>query len=209
MFGVSAFGQEIVNFVVVSTPSGGPVDNPRSIYIIDDTIEVEVVYTESLPVNIGSPRLEINLVGGSGLKDAPCALSSRQHVLLCTYTVRENDRGNSISIATNALGSHGNLPDYVADSSGGQNTPIDGIRLTIENGGINVSGVTPAVGFVEEDIIEVTLNFFSTSTGSTLPDPNSPTWQSRRHATLAPRLRRDPASRQCRAGDAVPRGRQQ
>ncbi len=183
LFGTAAFAQNITHVYVASTPTGGPLGNPESVYIIDDKIQVDVAYDTSLPVNIGSPWLQISLAGGSGIKEAPCGLdASRQHVLVCTYTVREDDYGDSVEIlnASDTL-QGGNLPSY--DLAGatirGDLSPVDGIGLTIDEGGINIAGVTPAAGFVEEDIIEVTLDFTHPRTTNTPLDADAPSWRHR------------------------------
>ena len=163
LFAASAFGQtatEITTIKFVSKPTGGPSDAPNTVYIIDDKIEVEVVYDEPLLPEIGSPSLEINLGNAPNARTAPCVLGSRPNVLLCTYVVREGDAADSIRVGTGEKLSGGELPDRIYNQPVPHAHYVDGIRLAISD--ITISGARAgfaATGFAATDVIEVTLTF--------------------------------------------------
>ena len=172
--GSAAMAQQSISGVsFVSTPTGGTSANPNSVYIIGDTVEVQVEYAEALAAVTGSPKIRVKLDADPADTDttkdreAACERGSPTTVLVCRYTVKEGDDGDGASVPASAFTVIGNLP-------GGQNTrtattsnAVDGVRLAIDtaaNSGITVALPDSATrpGAKAGEKIEVTIDFAGT-----------------------------------------------
>ena len=158
---------------LTSTPSGGPSTNPKSVYVIGDTIRFAIDYSEDLTGDPGSPTLRFQI--GSQNRAAACAWhSSSRERILCSYVVKEGDgvtevdSNANISVNPNGELIGGNVPDRspppLPDNSV---TAVDGIRLKLNSiavsGGVQSGGAS--IGFNAGSTIGLTLQFGDGTTG--------------------------------------------
>ena len=85
---------------VVSTPSGGTTADPNSVYIIGDTIQIAIDYTDDLSATPGSPTLRFAIATSTPQnRTASCAQGTSKR-LVCSYVVQEGDGDNDTSTTT-------------------------------------------------------------------------------------------------------------
>ena len=153
--------QTIESIRFSSTPGGGPDGAPNTVYIIGNSITVEVEYSADLASGVTGA---LDLTIGSATVAAQCARGTPLDRLVCTHPVAEGDEAapGQLRVGTDAL-SGNDLPSkaYTAGQVTQSTHAVDGIKLGI--GSIAVSG-TSANGFKAGDAIDVTINFVKAGT---------------------------------------------
>ena len=148
---------EITAIAFVSTPTGGPSTDPKSVYVIGDTVSVALDYNVAL-ADVGTPTLPLTI--GSSLKDATCGVATgNPRRLLCTYVIEEGDKadsgdGNGIRVTTENPLIGGRLPAR-AHTEASDEHEVDGIKLSVS--AITIDGATR--GFKAGAEITVGFNF--------------------------------------------------
>ena len=159
-----AMAQVIESVRFVSTPQGGPADEPRTVYIIGETVRIAVNYddTGNALSNVGSPSLGIAIgaVTASNHRQAACAIDSNNNRrLLCSYEIKEDDeatKAEGITVLENAL-TGGVLPSRLYTDLPKEPRQVDGVRLKVMD--IATSGRRNPPGYTTGDAMTLTVRF--------------------------------------------------
>ncbi len=104
---VDAVAPGIESLAITSSPASGDA------YLIDETIEVTVTFSESITTS-GSPMLA--LMVGTGSRDAACAQGGARTELMCSYTVAANDF-DADGVSVNADSLSGTITDMPGNAA--------------------------------------------------------------------------------------------